>query len=122
MTRKCECKFCKRHERIKKATESLPEEIRAEILEIWSEAEEDLEVVSTELSWHKSVIDGSWPRAKEIRSNWVSTWDDSGVQLDALKAQIEQLKEDRKKLLDAANDGGFWPDVTMEQALGREVV
>ena len=72
--RDCECRLCSYSNNIDSVVASLPEgkadEIKNLFYDIISSFEQDI----TDLGWHKSVIDGSWPRSQEIRELWMSTW------------------------------------------------
>lgn len=56
----CHCEFCKRYQRFQNAMNSND---RSKIKAMCKELHNSLCCAEEDLSWHRSVLDGSWPNA-----------------------------------------------------------
>ena len=69
--KKCDCEFCRLHDLRTKALESDDIEFVKKAVEEFS----DLWLnVSEDLSYHKCILDGSWPTADEVLTDSLEKW------------------------------------------------
>jgi len=58
----CECEVCKKSQVVRQKLALLPESER----DFWHNMYDDLITVEMDLSYYKSIVDGSWPDADRI--------------------------------------------------------
>ena len=58
----CNCKWCERNRRWNEMAVSESQTVRDDLIH---ELREELGNVEEDLNWHKAILDGSWPTARE---------------------------------------------------------
>lgn len=62
----CECELCVRTKKFRASLEKIPESERA----FWTDLYDHLFHVEVDRDYYKSIVEGSWPNADEVISNY----------------------------------------------------